>query len=338
MSYLLGISLFVSKFILVIVFIFLALVLGNKFSKLKKTSVNLGFFKFINLNELYKMRRYQLLVNSKKTEQAKKLKNQLKRRKKSNFESVLYILDFKGDVAASQVWKLREEITTIINGAPENSEVLLRLSSGGGVVSSYGLAAAQLMRLKKSNIKLTVAVDEIAASGGYMMACVADKIIASNFAIIGSIGVVTQLPNFNKLLNKHNIDFEQVTSGEFKRTLTLFGKNTDEGRLKLQEDLDDVHKQFSVHVKKHRPNVEINNIANGDDWSAELAKDLNLVDEISTSDEFILKKINEDILVISVDYEKVKSRSNKLGLALASIFKDKILDLTNMLKTYSRKF
>ena len=151
---------------------------------------------------------------------------------------------------AHEVESLREEITAIISIAnPSKDKVLIRLESGGGVVHGYGLAASQLQRIKSAGIPLSVAIDKVAASGGYMMACVADEILAAPFAIVGSIGVIAQIPNFNKILKKNDVEFEQITAGEFKRTLTLFGENTDKAREKFREEIEQTHDLFKTTLE-----------------------------------------------------------------------------------------
>ena len=162
---------------------------------------------------------------------------------------------------ASTVSSLAEEITALLNIATPNDEVLLRLESAGGVVHGYGLAAAQLMRIRAQHIPLVVAIDKIAASGGYLMACVADKILAAPFAIIGSIGVVVQLPNFHRLLKDKHIDFELHTAGEFKRTITLFVENTKEGKEKLQHEIEDIHGLFKNLIHDYRQQIDIDKVA-----------------------------------------------------------------------------
>lgn len=229
----------------------------------------------------------------------------------------LFVLDFDGSMDAHEVEALREEVTAILLLAEEGDEVLLKLESGGGVVHGYGLAASQLQRLKDAGIHLTVAVDKVAASGGYMMACVADKVIAAKFAIIGSIGVLAQLPNFNKLLKKHQIEFEQHTAGEFKRTLTMFGENNQQGREKFQEELEDVHQAFKEFVKNNRSQLDIDQVATGEYWHGYKALQLNLIDEISTSDDFLLKN-REGKELFSLKYSLKKNVSERLGLAAAS--------------------
>lgn len=225
----------------------------------------------------------------------------------------VFVLNFDGDIRASDVESLRETITAVLSIArPELDEVVVRLESGGGMVHSYGLAASQLSRITSRNIELTVCVDEVAASGGYMMACTADRIIAAPFAIIGSIGVVAQLPNFHRLLKKHDIDFEVLTAGEHKRTLTVFGENTEQGRTKFLQDLEDTHTLFKDFVQQQRPELDMSKVANGDVWYGAQALELGLVDELKTSDEYLIEAC-EDADVYEVNYEFKAGLVDKLG-------------------------
>jgi len=217
----------------------------------------------------------------------------------------LFVMEFDGDVRASAVENLRQEITAVLSAATPEDEVVIKLDSGGGMVTSYGLAAAQLDRIRNHKIPLTVCVDKIAASGGYMMACVADKLLAAPFAVVGSIGVVAQIPNFHRLLKKMDIDFELLTAGKFKRTLTLFGENTDEGREKFLEDIEKIHGQFKDYVNTRRPKLDIDTVATGEIWSGQEALDVNLVDELITSDEYLMNAC-EDAEVIQVKYKMKK--------------------------------
>lgn len=226
----------------------------------------------------------------------------------------VYVLDFKGDVKASQVENLRHEITAVLMVANEHDEIVLRLESPGGMVHTYGLASSQLERIKRKNITLSICVDEIAASGGYMMACLGDKIYAAPFAIVGSVGVVAQLPNFNRLLKKNDIDYELFTAGEYKRTVTMMGENTEKGKEKFQQELDDTHVLFKEFVSSHRPQLDINAIATGEHWYGSRAKDKNLVDELMTSDEYLIEACKESE-VFSVTYEKKKHVLDRIGIA-----------------------
>lgn len=200
----------------------------------------------------------------------------------------VFVINFHGDIIASAVASLREEVTAILSVAEPRDEVLVRLESSGGVVHGYGLAASQLVRIKDKSVPLTVVVDKVAASGGYMMACVADHLIAAPFAVIGSIGVVSQLPNFNRLLKKHDVDFEQFTAGEYKRTLSLFGEITEAGRTKQQQEVEAVHGLFKSFLTIHRPMLDVEKVANGEHWFGTEALTLKLVDELRTSDDYLL--------------------------------------------------
>ncbi|TXE72904.1 protease SohB [Serratia nevei] len=231
----------------------------------------------------------------------------------------LYVLDFKGSMDAHEVTSLREEISAVLAVASAQDEVLLRLESPGGVVHGYGLAASQLERLRKGGIRLTVAVDKVAASGGYMMACVADRIVAAPFAIIGSIGVVAQIPNFHRLLKKNDIDVELHTAGQFKRTLTLFGENTEQGREKFREDLNETHELFKRFVHEQRPSLDIDSVATGEHWFGSQAKEKGLIDAIGTSDDLLIAELDNHE-VIAVRYTRRKRLMDRLtGSAVESV-------------------
>jgi serine protease SohB len=204
-----------------------------------------------------------------------------------------FVVDFKGDLKASAVASLREEVSAILDVAGEDDEVIVCLENHGGMVHEHGLAASQLSRIRDRGIPLVVCVDKVAASGGYLMACVASKIYAAPFAIIGSIGVLAQLPNFNRMLDSHGVDFEQITAGKHKRTVTMFGKNTDEDRAKLKEELEDVHALFKDAVAKYRTELDLDKVATGEYWYGTRALDLGLTDEISTSDELLSRKAQD---------------------------------------------
>lgn len=228
-------------------------------------------------------------------------------------KSRLFVLNFNGDIQASQVNNLRKEIDAVLMLANSNKDqVLLKLESPGGVVHGYGLAASQLQRLKAKQLPLTVCVDKVAASGGYMMACVADKIISAPFAIIGSVGVVAQIPNIHRLLKKHDIDVDVMTAGEYKRTVTLVGENTEKGKQKFQQELEETHMLFKQFVSLHRPQLNIEQVATGEHWFGQQALELNLVDEILTSDDLILNAIKEKD-VIEVKYRQKKKLSQRVG-------------------------
>ncbi|MEW9796821.1 protease SohB [Alteromonas sp. CYL-A6] len=270
------------------------------------------------LKDITHYARHVLLDKAAFKKLAKQQKKEEKTKQKQPDENAtrLFVIDFKGSMDASEVETLREEITAILMVANKQDEVLVRLESGGGVVHGYGLAASQLQRIKDNGLTLTVAVDKVAASGGYMMACVADKLLAARFAYIGSIGVLAQLPNFNKLLKKNDIEFEQHTAGEYKRTLTLFGENNDEGRKKFKEEIEEIHTLFKDFVHEHRSGMDIDKVATGEFWPGIKAKELGLVDDIMTSDDYILSNYPERE-IFSVKYTYRKNVAEKLGMSAA---------------------
>ena len=224
----------------------------------------------------------------------------------------LFVLDFDGDIRASGVASLREEISAVLTVATPKDEVLVTLESGGGMVHSYGLAASQLQRIRTAGVPLTIAVDKVAASGGYMMACVANKLIAAPFAYVGSIGVVMQMPNVNKVLKKHDVDYEMLYAGQYKRTLTVFGENTDEGRAKMQADLEDTHLLFKEFIASLRPDLDIDKVATGETWPGTRALELGLVDELRTSDDYLMSRCKEADL-LKLRYRERKSMVNSLS-------------------------
>ncbi|KZN47427.1 protease SohB [Pseudoalteromonas luteoviolacea] len=252
----------------------------------------------------------------------KELKAHLKENKKASEEKPqgqTFVIDFSGSLDAHEVSSLREEITAILTIAnKEKDQVLVNLESGGGVVHGYGLAASQLIRIKQAGLPLTVSVDKVAASGGYMMACVADKIIAAPFAIVGSIGVLAQIPNFNKILKKNDVDFEQITAGEYKRTLTMFGENTEQGRHKFKSEVEHTHTLFKQFVSQHRPSLDIDKVATGEHWFATHAKEFDLVDEIKTSDDMLLE-LNSTQQLYKVKYKAKKALAERLGVGLSVV-------------------
>lgn len=222
---------------------------------------------------------------------------------------LMFVIDFDGSTDCNEVEYLRRAVNLLADEISEGDEVVVRLTSPGGTVNGYGLAASQLERLKRNGAKLTVAVDEVAASGGYLMACVADNLIAAPFAYIGSIGVVMELPNFHRLMKKYDVDYEQITAGEYKRTLSTFGENTEQAREKCREELRQIHGIFKSHVARFRKNVDIEKLATGEVWLASEAKELGLVDELMTSDEYIIKNMDNFAAVFNVSYTEKKKNN-----------------------------
>jgi len=226
----------------------------------------------------------------------------------------IYVVEFEGDMKASAVSNLREEISAILMIANQGDQVVVKLNSPGGMVHTYGLASSQLKRVRDNGLDLVACVDEVAASGGYMMACVANKICAAPFAIIGSIGVIGQIPNFNKVLKKNQIEFEQHTAGEYKRTLTMFGENTDEARDKFKQELQETHDLFKGFIHQNRVDLDVEKVATGEHWYGQQALELGLVDELTTSDDYILNQLMSDSCrVFAVKYEIKKPLAERLS-------------------------
>ena len=264
-------------------------------------------------------------------ERTKKKKKDIKGKPKE----IVYVLDFKGDLQASAVDKLKQEINAIIASEVKCKEVVLKVESGGGSAYAYGLCAAELKRLVDNKIKLTVCIDKIAASGGYLMSCVATKIVAAPWAIVGSIGVIAQLPNFNRLLKKNDIDFEQHTAGDFKRTLTMFGENNEQGRDKFKAELEDVHGLFKTFVAKQRPSLDIDKVATGEYWYGEQALELGLVDTLQTSDDYLLKE-NKEKTIFSVQYAVKKTLAEKVGASASIALQTAFVKLTSKAQSVFR--
>lgn len=287
-----------------------------------------GHLSVRKLNEFYRELREHL-------EDSVLHKDQLKRQRKAEAKAHkaeqmkpvdkprVFVLDFDGDIKASATEQLRHEVTAVLSMAQPTDEVVVRLESGGGMVHAYGLASSQLARLRDAGLPLTVCVDKVAASGGYMMACVANRVLAAPFAVLGSIGVVAQLPNVHRLLKKHDIDVEVLTAGEFKRTLTVFGENTDKGREKFQEDLELTHQLFKGFVSRYRPQLDIDKVATGEVWLGLSALEHELVDGLQTSDEYLARRANEAEL-FQLRFINRKSLQERIGLA-ASVAIDRVL-------------
>ena len=322
MSWLAEYGLFLAKslttiFSLVILLTFIILLTAKKKNETGTVSLE-------NISKKMKADKDEILhkmLTSKSDKKAFNKANKKSKNKKTlscENEKRLFVIEFDGDVRASQVVGLKACVNMLLQIARPNDEVLIKLESPGGMVHTYGLAASHLQRIRDHNLNLTVSIDKVAASGGYLMASIAHRIISAPFAIIGSIGVIGQLPNFNRLLNKHHIDFEQHTAGKFKRTLTVFGENTDEAREKFQEDLEQVHVLFKNHVSLFRPQLELDKVATGEYWYGHDAKKLNLVDEIQVSDDFI-NALNNSYTIYELRYHEKKKLKEKMGM-LANSF------------------
>jgi serine protease SohB len=271
--------------------------------------------KTIRLNDRYHNYQMTLLkaVADKKAIKAaqKQFKNQQKERLKSPPKNQVFVIHFHGDIMGSTVQQLSEMITAIIPLADQIHEVIVHIESTGGMVHAYGLAALQLQRLRQHNIHLTVCIDKVAASGGYMMAVLADQLIAAPFALIGSIGVVAEIPNFHRLLKKHAIDYEQISAGEFKRTLSTLGEITSKGRNKMQKDINQAHELFKQHVKTYRPQLDIDQVATGELWFGHDALKKQLVDKLMSSHDYIYHSCQQHTVILLEMHQK-KNLKHKL--------------------------
>lgn len=288
-----------------------------------------------NMNEKYDTMRelleYEVLDKKSLKKISKAHKKEIKAKKKEATEKIkhrVFVLNFKGDIRATAVESLREEITALLTIANQDDEVLLRLENPGGTVHEHGLAASQLLRLRQRDIPLVVAVDKVAASGGYLMASTANKIIAAPFAIIGSIGVLAQIPNFHRVLEKHGVDFEQITAGKYKRTITMFGKNTDEDRKKLKQDLEGIHDLFKSSVTAHREELDIEQVATGEHWYGQQALELKLIDELMTSDDYLLEK-SKDSNIFEIQYKLKPKLGKRLGASARSAWEEFSSDISS---------
>lgn len=344
MEFLLDYGLFLAKIITVVAAIIVLLIIAK--SAGGKSGAAKGELEITNLSEQHKQSVEQLehhlhddafikardkAVKKEEKEKNKSREKEIKQASKdgsldSKREPHLFVLDFNGSIDAKEVASLREEITAILAVAREGDEVLLRLESGGGMVHGYGLASSQLDRIKAAGLPLTISVDKVAASGGYMMACVADKIVSAPFAIVGSIGVIAQIPNFNKLLKKHDIEYEQLTAGEYKRTLTMFGENTDKARDKFKQELEETHVLFKDFIRERRPSLDLDKVATGEHWFGTQAKELGLVDDISTSDDIVVAAC-KDKTVLSVHYVQKKKLADKIAGVAGKVADSVILKL-----------
>jgi len=318
-------GLFLAKTVtLVVSVLFVFIVILSSLMKGKSEQKDQIEIKYIN--EKYKsyadLLELKILSKSEIKEKKKRQKQTKKEKKKQlNLKKRIFVLDFDGDIRASAVESLREEISAVLTIATVEDEILVCLDSGGGMVHMYGLASSQLQRIKDKGIPLTIAIDKIAASGGYLMACVADRIIAAPFAIIGSIGVIAQIPNFNRFLKKHDIDYEQITAGKHKRTLTMFGENTDSEREKLKEELEETHELFKGFVLQSRKELDIDKLSTGEHWYGSQAIELKLVDELLTSDDYLMSK-RDAFDLYQVTYVIKKSLTERLPFMALSRLKN----------------
>ena len=320
----------------ILVVVAIVFVVGSFFSLLAKAKQEVaelakGRLTIRKLGDDYKETKNEILETVlDKKEYKKYTKEQKKAAKKDKPENKVFVINFKGDMHASQVEGLREEVSAVLAAAKANDEIIVRIDSPGGVVNGYGFAAAQLDRIRQADLSLTICIDQVAASGGYMMSAVGHKIISAPFAIVGSIGVIGQVPNIHDLLEKNGINIEMHTSGEFKRTLTTMGKNTEEGREKFKQDLHNIHELFKKHILAYRPSLDMQKVGTGEYWFGKDALELGLVDKIQTYDDYIIEHLNNDLDVYQIEFV-IKKEKGFLKSKLAMIKRT----MTNFL--YARK-
>ncbi len=322
---------FLILFAIIAVILVIAMVAAKAAGQKSEIEVELLHKKYKNFHNLLKAHTMS------KTER-KDLKKQLKQEKKDSadksrtHEKKIYVIDFDGDVKASAVENLREEVTAVLTTAKPEDEVVVRIESPGGVVHGYGLAASQLLRIRDKGIPLTVCVDKVAASGGYLMSVTANKIMSAPFAIVGSIGVVAQVPNFHRILKKHDVDVKEYTAGEFKRTVSLLGEITPKGEEKFQQQLEETHVLFKSFVQKFRPHMNLPEVATGEYWYGEQAITKGLVDEIRTSDDYLMALADKH-QIIKVKFEQHESIGDKLSGIIGKAFKKGALSIVEDLET-----
>ena len=166
-----------------------------------------------------------------------------------------------------------------------------------------------------------------------MMAVVADRIVASRLAVIGSIGVVGQVPNVHRLLKRFDIDVLEMTAGTNKRPVSLIGPLTDQGIETFKKQLSDTHRLFRDHVHRFRPQLDIEAVSNGDIWHGVDALTHGLIDEIATSDEMIDRARHEgDLDVFSIRWRQAKNLRERLEESVSLITEKALMRALQRLK------
>tara|TARA_B100000809_G_scaffold266827_1_gene331973 strand:- start:7056 stop:8084 length:1029 start_codon:yes stop_codon:yes gene_type:complete len=335
MDFIVQYGVFLLKVITIVIAILLPILMIINSSKGRSVSEK-GHLQIKNLSDQFENMGFAIQGTLMTPKALKKFRKELHKQKKkeeknpAKDQQSIFVLNFNGDIQASEVDKLKHEINAILVSDTKCKEVVLKVESGGGSAYAYGLCAAELKRLVDNKIKLTVCIDKVAASGGYLMSCVATKIVAAPWALVGSIGVIAQMPNINKLLKKNLVDFEMHTAGEFKRTLTVFGENTEEGRSKFKAELEDLHIIFKDFVKDNRPEIDTSVVATGEVWQGEKALAVGLIDEISTSDDYLVK-LSKKFKLFQIDYIEKKNLSERFAFAAETFFNKTVLKIYDSL-------
>ncbi len=328
MEHLVEYTVFLAKALTVLAFVIIPILLIGAMS-FRQRAHQKEHLEVNHLNQRYEamsntIKSVELPKKKFKDEQKRQKKEQKKKDKETASEQPerrrIYTMGFEGDIQASELDKLREEITAILSTGDKPDEVVVKVESPGGAVHAYGLAASQLARIKEKGIALTVVIDKVAASGGYLMACVADKIVAAPFAVVGSVGVIAQIPNFHRALKKHNVDYHEFTAGEYKRTVGMFTEPTEKGKAKLKEDIEDIHELFKDFVKSYRPQIDLDLVATGEHWHGTRALDLNLVDELRTSDDYLLDA-SRDADIYEIKFVRKQNIADRLKPSIEAILR-----------------
>lgn len=323
MDFLLNYGLFLAKTVTLVFFIIVVILLIVSASQ-KNSSAD-DQIEIKNLSKKFANLKKLMLASTTSKKEFKQLQKQDKQSSKKESSKTqasdqrVFVINFVGNIKATAVKHLRKEITALLSIATDKDEVVICLENSGGLVHEHGLAASQLQRIRQRGIPLTVAVDKVAASGGYMMACVADRIIAAPFSVLGSIGVIAQMPNFNKLLERHGIEYEQIKAGDLKRTITMFGKNTDQDRAHFTEQMQETHDLFKEFVAENRTELDMEQVATGEHWLGKKALQLKLVDELMTSDDYLLQK-SQEATVYEITHRSPKSVGEKLMGNVQSVY------------------
>lgn len=214
----------------------------------------------------------------------------------------LAVLTFVGDIGAKQYKSFGQLIDEVIINKSEIDEVVVVVNSPGGAVSPYGNVYSQMERVRDAGLKLTVCIDVVAASGGYLMSLPAHKIIAAPFSMVGSVGVMAFVPNLRGLLEDYNINPRTFTAGKYKRTVSLTDEATEEEVEKFKQQLNAIHRLFLEAVKKYRKDVKMEVVETGEHWTARESVELGLglVDDIATSQQYLLEANRDrDLIILS---------------------------------------
>ena len=336
MDFLLEYAIFLLKAVTIVIAFIIVISSIASTAMRRQTKTDVGTLHIRSLNEFYeqmnKAMEQSLLPPSEfkkriKVERKAKKKEQKQEAKKKDAtdkdeegsdQNHLYVIDFVGDLEASKVDTLRQEVSAVLSTASDGDEVVVKIESSGGLVHSYGLAASQLLRIKDAGLKLTVSIDQVAASGGYMLAVVADRILAAPFAVVGSIGVAAEIPNVHRFLKKYDIDYDVITAGDYKRTLTMFGENTDAARDRFVQEIEDVHALFREFVDRNREGLDLDLVSTGETWYGQRALDVKLVDELMTSDQYIMNACKE-LKVFEIKWVMPKKKVGEIFAEAASV-------------------